>query len=68
MDVPPCNPLLNLRFVALVLSRTLNGSSDVKQTNEELKRPAALPAFFCDVRRRVCALTSPCTSNKLLHK
>jgi hypothetical protein len=27
MDVPPCNPLLDLRFVTLVLSKTLNGSS-----------------------------------------
>jgi hypothetical protein len=28
MDVPPCNPLLNLWFVAMVLSKTLNGSSE----------------------------------------
>jgi hypothetical protein len=28
MDVSPCNSLLDLRFVALVLSRTLNGSSN----------------------------------------
>jgi hypothetical protein len=31
MDVPPCNPLLDLRFVALVLSRTLNGSAESKR-------------------------------------
>ncbi|MGZ3615204.1 MAG: hypothetical protein ACXU9X_15065, partial [Thermodesulfobacteriota bacterium] len=37
MDVPPCNPLLDLRFVALVLSRTLNGSSEGKRINEESK-------------------------------
>jgi hypothetical protein len=28
MDVPPCNPLLDLWFVAMVLSKTLNGSSE----------------------------------------
>lgn len=44
MDVSPCNPLLNLRFVALVLSRTLNGSPDVKE--RRIERPAALPAFL----------------------
>jgi len=27
MDVPPCNPLFDLWFVAMVLSKTLNGSS-----------------------------------------
>jgi len=31
MDVSPCNSLLDLRFVASVLSRTLNGSSDGKK-------------------------------------
>ena len=31
MDVSPCNSLLDLRFVASVLSRTLNGSSDSKK-------------------------------------
>jgi len=30
MDVSPCNPLLDLWFVVLVLSRTLNGSSEGK--------------------------------------
>jgi hypothetical protein len=37
MDVSPCNSLLDLWFVALVLSKTLNGSSVGKKTNEELK-------------------------------
>jgi hypothetical protein len=37
MDVSPCNSLLDLWFVALVPSKTLNGSSDSKKTNEELK-------------------------------
>jgi len=46
MDVPPCNPLLDLWFVALVLSRTLNRSSERKCTNEELKRPVKSPAFL----------------------
>ncbi len=46
MDVSPCNPLLNLRFVALVLSRTLNGSSGVKQINEELKGRQFCRPFF----------------------
>ena len=30
MDVPPCNPLFDLWFVAMVLSKTLNGSSEYK--------------------------------------
>ena len=33
MDVSPCNSLLDLRFVALVLSKTLNGSSEGKKNN-----------------------------------
>jgi hypothetical protein len=33
MDVSPCNPLLDLWFVALVLSKTLNGSSIGKEDN-----------------------------------
>jgi hypothetical protein len=33
MDVSPCNPLLDLWFVALVLSKTLNGSSEGKKTH-----------------------------------
>jgi hypothetical protein len=33
MDVPPCNSLLDLRFFALVLSRTLNGSPEGKKNN-----------------------------------
>jgi len=37
MDVSPCNPLLDLWFVVLVLSKTLNGSSKGKWINEELK-------------------------------
>jgi hypothetical protein len=35
MDVSPCNSLLDLRFIALVLSKTLKGSSEAKKTNEE---------------------------------
>ena len=49
MDVSTCNSLLDLRFLALVLSRTLNGSSDHKKNNldfEIVKRPVdSLPAF-----------------------
>jgi hypothetical protein len=37
MDVPPCNPLLDLRFVAMVLSKTLNGSSEGKRISGESK-------------------------------
>jgi hypothetical protein len=33
MDVSPCNPLLDLWFVALVLSKTLNGSLEGKRTH-----------------------------------
>lgn len=33
MDVPPCNALLNLWFVAMVLSKTLNGSSESKRNH-----------------------------------
>ncbi len=36
MDVSPCNPLFDLWFVAMVLSRTLKGSSDGKRTNDEI--------------------------------
>jgi len=36
MDVPPCNPLLDLWFVAMVLSKTLNGSSEDKRNHSEL--------------------------------
>jgi hypothetical protein len=35
MDVPPCNPLLDLWFVAMVLSKTLNGSSEGKRNRSE---------------------------------
>jgi len=42
MDVPPCNPLLDLRFVAFVLSRTLNGSTESKRIDEKLKG-----RYFC---------------------
>ncbi len=37
MDVPPCNPLLDLWLVALVLSRTLNGSPAVKEQMKNQK-------------------------------
>ncbi len=37
MDVPPCNPLLDLRLVVLVLSRTLNGSTDSKEITKNQK-------------------------------
>jgi len=46
MDVSPCNSLLDLRFLALVLSRTLNGSSEGKRRIEELKGRQFLPAFL----------------------
>ena len=46
MDVSPCNSLLDLWFVALVLSKTLNGSSEGKGINEELKGRQFLPAFI----------------------
>jgi hypothetical protein len=38
MDVSPCNSLLDLRFFALVLSRTLNGSSENKKKNQNFLR------------------------------
>jgi hypothetical protein len=34
MDVSPCNSLLDLRFLALVLSRTLNGSLEKNKDNQ----------------------------------
>ena len=50
MDVPPCNPLLHLWFVAMVLSKTLNGSSEDKKTIQNclgiLKAGRGSPAFF----------------------
>jgi hypothetical protein len=46
MDVSSCNSLLDLWFVALVLSKTLNGSSEGKGINEELKGRQFLPAFI----------------------
>jgi hypothetical protein len=56
MDVSPCNSLLDLRFLALVLSRTLNGSSENRfkttQISHDFKRPVRFfPAFslFNDV-------------------
>jgi hypothetical protein len=38
MDVPPCNPLLDLWIVAMVLSKTLNGSSEDKINHLEFLR------------------------------
>jgi hypothetical protein len=38
MDVPPCNPLFNLWIVAMVLSKTLNGSSEDKIDHLEFLR------------------------------
>jgi hypothetical protein len=46
MDVSPCNSLLDLWFTAMVLSKTLNGSSEGKGKNKELKGRQFLPAFF----------------------
>jgi hypothetical protein len=46
MDVSPCNSLLYLRFLALVLSRTLNGSAEGKKIMEGLKGRRFLPAFL----------------------
>jgi hypothetical protein len=38
MDVSPCNSLLDLRFLALVLSKTLNGSSENEKDNLSFSR------------------------------
>jgi len=46
MDVSPCNSLFDLRFLALVPSRTLNGSSKGKTKIEELKGRRFAPAFL----------------------
>ena len=46
MDVSPRNSLLDLRFFALVLSRTLNGSSEGRRKIEELKGPAIWRGLF----------------------
>jgi hypothetical protein len=49
MDVSTCNSLLDLRFFALVLSRTLNGSSEGRKNNPNFlgfQRPVDFfPAF-----------------------
>jgi hypothetical protein len=37
MDVSPCNSLLDLWFIALVLSRTLNGSLEGKETSRTIR-------------------------------
>ena len=47
MDVSPCNSLLDLRFLVLVLSRTLNGSSEGKRRIERPRYPAG--PFFVSV-------------------
>ena len=49
MDVSSCNSLLDLRFLALVLSRTLNGSSEGKKIIEGLKGPAIRQGLFVSV-------------------
>jgi len=62
MDVSPCNSLLNLWFVALVLSKTLNGSSEDKGINEELKGRQFLPAFiilFGEIKNFTFASSQP---------
>jgi len=46
MDVSPRNSLLDVRFFALVLSRTLNGSSEGRRKIEELKGPAIWRGLF----------------------
>jgi hypothetical protein len=46
MDVSPCNSLFDLRFLALVLSKTLNGSSEGKRKIEELEGPAIRRGLF----------------------
>jgi len=38
MEVSPCNSLFDLRFLALVLSRTLNRSSNLKKKNSDFSR------------------------------
>ncbi len=46
MDVSPCNSLFDLRFLVLVLSTTLNGSSKRKKDYQDFERPANFfPAF-----------------------
>ena len=58
MDVSPRNSLFDLRFLALVLSKTLNGSSEGKRKIEELKGPAILWGLFvCVDGPRSWALT-----------
>jgi len=51
MDVSSCNSLLDLRFLALVLSRTLNGSAEGKKIIEGLKAPLSGGAFLFYVVR-----------------
>jgi hypothetical protein len=46
MDVSSCNSLLDLRFLALVLSRTLNGSAEGKKIIEGLKGLAIKRGLF----------------------
>jgi hypothetical protein len=50
VDVSPCNALLSMRLNALVLSRTLNGSSMVDKSpaklNKRLKSRRLAAGFF----------------------
>jgi hypothetical protein len=46
MDVSPCNSLFDLRFVVLVPSKTLNGSSKGKKKKKNRKAGSFSPAFF----------------------
>jgi len=48
MDVSSCNSLLDLRFLVLVLSRTLNGSLEGKR---RIERPRYKAGPFCLCRR-----------------
>jgi hypothetical protein len=59
MDVPPCNSLLDLWFVMLVLSKTLNGSSEYDKTNEELKGRRFFAGLFLFSSGKEKALHSP---------
>jgi len=63
MDVSPCNSLLDLWFVALVLSRTLNGSSGGKRTNEELKGRQFFAGLFYSLWGKKKTLHLPLSRN-----
>jgi hypothetical protein len=58
MDVPPCNPLFDLRLDAQVLSKTLNCSTNDKRKIIERRIQKAghfIPAFFYILQSRQIA-------------